>query len=412
MGVSSDHIEHNKANRVLLDGARRLGYSVKPVPQNTGGAKHYCGYCTMGCGSAEKQGPVVSFLPDAARAGAQFIEGFQAEKVLFEEEQCKKVAVGISGIWRSRDSNGGVSGRDITVRNVTIKAKRVIVSCGTLQSPLLLLRSGLKNPQIGRNLHLHTATIIGAIFPEEVRPWEGSILTTVISSLEDLDGHGHGVKIEATTMLPSMFLPLIPWTSGPEFKLRCSELKNTTGFVIIARDRDTGRVYPDPVDGSCRVAYTPSAFDRKSSLEGVIATAKICYVAGAQEIFTTTAGVSRFTRDPLPSSPLADSEDPDPEGINNASFQSWLADVRKKGLPSPEATMCCAHQMSTCRMGSSEKNSVVDAKGKVWGVEGLYVADASVFPSASGVNPMVTNMAISDWLSRGIARGLKGDGEK
>ena len=405
MGVSTDHIEHNKSNLVLLDGALKLGYSVKPVPQNTGGAKHYCGYCTLGCGSAEKQGPVVSFLPDAARAGAQFIEGFQAEQVLFEEEQGRKVAVGVSGIWRSRDSDGGVSGPSLIVRQVIIKAKRVIVSGGSLQSPLLLLRSGLSNPQIGRNLHLHPAIVVGATFCEEVRPWEGGILTTVVDSLQDLDGHGHGVKIEATTMLPSTFLPLVPWTSGPEFKLRCSELKNTIGLVIIARDRDTGRVYPDPVDGRCRIAYTPSAFDRRNALEGVIATAKICYVAGAKEIFTAIAGVSRFTRDSV-----SEPEDADSEGINNAPFQAWLAEIRRKGLSSPDASFACAHQMGSCRMGSSERNSVVDAKGKVWGVEGLYVADASVFPSASGVNPMVTNMAISDWLSRGIARGLKSEG--
>ncbi len=66
--------------------------------------------------------------------------------------------------------------------------------------------------------------------------------------------------------------------------------------------------------------------------------------------------------------------------------------------------------MGTCRMGSNVKHSVVDPNGKVWGAEGLYVADASVFPSASGVNPMVTNMAISDWISRGVARELRREG--
>ncbi|KAL9116853.1 MAG: hypothetical protein Q9187_006616 [Circinaria calcarea] len=155
MGVSTEHIEHNKTNRVLLEGARKLGYSVKAVPQNTGGAKHYCGYCSLGCGSAEKQGPVVSFLPDAGKAGAKFIEGFEVDRILFEETKQSKIAVGVKGLWKSRDSNRGVSGSDRTAREVIIKAKRVIVSCGTLQSPLLLLRSSLKNPQIGRNLHLH-----------------------------------------------------------------------------------------------------------------------------------------------------------------------------------------------------------------------------------------------------------------
>ena len=155
MGVSPDHIEHNPSNHALLEGARRLGYSAKPVPQNTGGNKHFCGYCTLGCGSAEKHGPVVSFLPDADRAGAKFIEGFDAEKILFDSRGGKKVVTGLKGQWTSRDSNGGIGGSDRITRDVTIKAKRVIVSAGSLQSPLLLLRSGLTNPQIGRNLHLH-----------------------------------------------------------------------------------------------------------------------------------------------------------------------------------------------------------------------------------------------------------------
>ena len=155
MGVSVQHIEHNKANRILLEGSRKLGYSAKVVPQNTGGTTHYCGYCTTGCPSGEKQGPVVSFLPDAERSGAKFIEGFQAEEVMFEDITGERLATGVKGIWRSRDSHGGVSGHDRTSRRVVIKAKRVIVSAGTLQTPLLLMRSGLKNPQIGRNLHLH-----------------------------------------------------------------------------------------------------------------------------------------------------------------------------------------------------------------------------------------------------------------
>ena len=174
------------------------------------------------------------------------------------------------------------------------------------------------------------------------------------------------------------------------------------GFVSIARDRDTGRVYPDPVDGKCRISYTPSTFDRQHALEGVLALAKICYVAGATKVFTSTAGNPAFVK--TARSPSSEEDDP---GINDPRFQNWLAEVKKKGLPNPEATFASAHQMGTCRMGTSERKSVVDPRGKVWGVEGLYVADASVFPSASGVNPMITNMAISDWISRGIGRELR-----
>lgn len=146
MGVSTDYIQHNHGNQVLLEGGRKLGLNVKAVPQNTGGHEHNCGHCTLGCGTAQKQGPMVTWLPDAAKAGAKFVEGFKIERVLFEEEGGIKKAVGVKGVWTSRNAKGGVDGpiEERTVREVIVKAKKVIVSCGTLWSPIVLHHSGLK----------------------------------------------------------------------------------------------------------------------------------------------------------------------------------------------------------------------------------------------------------------------------
>tara|TARA_R110002003_G_scaffold1489_9_gene23134 strand:+ start:4241 stop:5881 length:1641 start_codon:yes stop_codon:yes gene_type:complete len=398
MGVSTDYIQHNPGNAHLLEGARKLGWSHKAVPQNTGGKQHLCGHCTFGCGSCEKQGPVVSFLPDAAQAGATFIEGFHAEKIIFSKQGGKKVATGVMGTWKSRDVNGGVVGDPVTTRKVLIKAKRIIVSAGTMQSPLLLLRSGLTNPQIGRNLYVHPVTVMGAIHQEDISPWEGGILTSVVSEFENLDHKGHGVKLEATNMIPSSWLIWLDWKGGLQYKLDVARMKHMVGYISIARDRDTGRVYPDPIDGRVRFQYSPSKFDKRHIMEGLLALAKIQYVQGASEIFTVIPGMRPFIRDPtMPQSG---------EGINDPDFQAWLDEIKTRGFPTPESVFVSAHQMGTCRMSAEEKGGVVDPQGKVWGTEGLYVADASVFPSASGVNPMVTNMAISDWISRGVAKGL------
>jgi choline dehydrogenase-like flavoprotein len=146
MGVSTDHIRHNHGNKVILEGARKLGYHAESVPQNTGGAEHYCGHCTLGCGAAQKQGPVVSWLPDAARAGAKFMEGFQVDHVLFDESTGRKKAVGVKGVWVSRNSKGSLDGSlsDRTVREVIIRAKKVVLSSGSLWSPIILLKSGVK----------------------------------------------------------------------------------------------------------------------------------------------------------------------------------------------------------------------------------------------------------------------------
>jgi hypothetical protein len=155
MGVNTERICHNRQNNIILEGARKLGYAAKPVPQNTGNKEHYCGYCTFGCHSTGKNGPTVTWLADAARAGATFVEGFYANRVSFTEVDGKRIASGVEGTWTSRDSYLGLSGEGATRRKLVLKAKKVIVSCGTLQSPLLLLRSGLNNSQIGRNLYLH-----------------------------------------------------------------------------------------------------------------------------------------------------------------------------------------------------------------------------------------------------------------
>ena len=67
MGVTSD-FQHNRQNNVILEGARKLGYAAKSVPQNTGHGEHYCGYCTLGCASGGKKGPIETWLADAAKA--------------------------------------------------------------------------------------------------------------------------------------------------------------------------------------------------------------------------------------------------------------------------------------------------------------------------------------------------------
>lgn len=240
------------------------------------------------------------------------------------------------------------------------------------------------------------------MFDEDIRPWEGACLTTVVNQFENLDGRGHGPKIEATCMLPGVFLAAFPWKDGLQYKMWVSKMRHMTGFITLTRERDAGRVYPDPVDGRLRIDYTVSAFDRNHMVEGLIGAAKIAYICGAKEFHTTYADMPPFIRP----STVTDLE-ADGEGVNNAALQAWIKELRRRAPLNPErGVFASAHQMGTCRMGNSPKKSVVDPDGQVWGTRGLYVVDASVFPSASGVNPMVTNMAISDWTSRNIARGL------
>ncbi|CAD0108226.1 unnamed protein product [Aureobasidium uvarum] len=419
MGVGTRGIKHNPGNQMLLDGAQKLGMRAKPVPQNTAGEAHQCGYCTLGCGSCGKKGPTESWLPDAARHGAKFTEGFQCEKVIYAKDKTqdgKKIAIGAQGVWTSRDESGGVSGK-VYRRPVTIYARRaVVVAAGALGGTALLLeRSGIQNPHLGKHLKLHPVNTLFGVFDKDIMPWEGGILTSVVNEYENIDSTGYGCKLECVTMLPSLVLPLMQWNSGLEWKVHAAKFKRMAGWISLARDKGEGEVYADPEDKyRVRVKYDTSKSDQKNIAVGLVALAKIAFVEGAREIHVGVAGVPPFIRRESVktySSAIDASQTGEDAGvtasINDPEFMKWLSRLELftvNGLPG-DAGQVSAHQMGTARMGSSPTNSVVDSRGAVWKTQSLYVADTSVFPGASGVNPMITGMAIA----RGIARGIVED---
>ena len=138
---------------------------------------------------------------------------------------------------------------------------------------------------------------------------------------------------------------------GLDYKTQALKLRHTNGFISIARDRDPGRVYPDPVSGGPRFEYSPSAFDRAHIMEGLVALAKICYVTGATEIQASIQGLKPFIRD-------ASSEEED-QGVTNPRFQAWLEEMKQIGNKPPTGIFACAHQMGSNRMSVLPSDGVV-----------------------------------------------------
>ena len=199
----------------------------------------------------------------------------------------------------------------------------------------------------------------------------------------------------------------LPWKSGIDFKLAALKARHSVGYIALARDRDPGSVSIDPATGKPLIHYTVSPFDAGHILEGIVGLAKITYVTGAREISPFVPGVEPFV------CPVAEEEGESSErSVNDPKFINWLATLKGATLTPPFPPFTSAHQMGTCRMSSHAGGGVVDSKGQVWGTKGLYVADASVFPSASGVNPMVTVMAIADGIARGMVAELEKEKEK
>jgi len=215
-------------------------------------------------------------------------------------------------------------------------------------------------------------------------------MTAVSSVRENWDGTHHGVKIEVIHSMPGgQAASFQAWESSIAHKTRMIEYQHTMTLIAIARDRGSGRIVLDR-ENKPRMEYTIDSYDANSLTLGTVASAEIHLIAGAARIATTQVDVEDY----LPA--------PGHKYLADPAWKEWVAKVEKAGTHPGRCAIGSAHQMGSNQMGSKPSTSVVDGRGRVWGTEGLYVADASVFPTASGVNPMITNMSLSHSIAQFI----------
>ncbi|KAF8033450.1 hypothetical protein BT93_D2150 [Corymbia citriodora subsp. variegata] len=388
MGVQSAISEEGFNNAVLRKGCHELGYPVSNIPRNSP-PDHYCGWCCMGCKDGKKQGTAETWLVDLVESGnGAILPGCEAIKVLHTRQ---------SG--RERDTATGVAFefKHNGVKEVCIiESKVTIVACGALGTPVLLKRSGLENPNIGKNLHLHPVAMAWGYFPDtetadlwpekEKKSYEGGIMTAMSTVVGDFDRSGYGAVIQTPALHPGMFSILMPWTSSLDMKERMTKFSRTAHLFALARDKGSGTA-----TSSTSISYKMDDIDEQNLQKGLEKVLRILAAAGAEEIGTHHKGGKTLN-------------------VKQASYHEFERFVKEesarpiKGLSTP---ICSAHQMGSCRMGPNPRSSAVNPMGETWEMEGLYVADTSVFPTALGVNPMVTVQAIAYCTAQSVLEALK-----
>ena len=76
--------------------------------------------------------------------------------------------------------------------------------------------------------------------------------------------------------------------------------------------------------------------------------------------------------------------------------------VQLKNKKISDFTLYAAHPMGTCRMGLDPTKSVIRPNGETHKIKGLFISDASVFPSSLGVNPQLSTMVVSTRIAQQI----------
>lgn len=347
----------SRSTSLFAQGAEKLGYSLKPTLRNTKGCEG-CGRCNFGCPHEAKLSVDLSYLPRAMAAGAQVWSDCLVTRIVHVNGRARGV--------KGRLLNGP---RRTKKGRFEVRAKVVVSSCGGLHTPLLLKSSGLAgfDSQIGRNLTLHPGFRVFASFDEEVRGWKGAMQSAFSDHFED-----------ERVMLISIFIPAsliaaqLPG-AGPSNRRRLEGLGNFAIFGAMVHDDGPGTVRRG-IGREPLVTYRMSKRDKQAMYRGIRLLAETFFAAGAQQVYLPVLGSEPVDADGLSRFPL---EEVSPTKIESGS----------------------QHPLGSCRMGTSAAWSGVDANGRLWGTDNVYVADGSVIPSSLGVNPQLTIMAMATRIS-------------
>lgn len=374
LSVNGDHNTASARDAVLERGLRALGWHVDAMPRNVVGCDMGtdCGRCGYGCRLGAKQSAAKTWLADAEAAGARLVVGTDVRTIDVRQGR----AVGVRGTTAAGHA-------------VTVRARAVVVAAGAVQTPALLRRSGFGDPAIGRYLRLHPATAVWGVFDEEIRPWEGGMQTRYSREHSDLDGHGHGVIYETGPGNPAALQGFLNWRGGAAHLAVLGQLGHTAGIGIITRDRDHGEVKVAR-DGEPVPHYRLSEHDAGHLHTGVGGAARILAAAGARRIFS------------------AHQAGPSYEPQRRGSHEDFIAACARAGYRPGRCAIAALHIMGTARMGGSRDLSATDPDGATWEVPNVVVADASCFPTSSGVNPMISIEAIAYMNAARLADRLGG----
>lgn len=358
----------SRSTELFAEGAERLGVPVLPLRRNTKNCDG-CGRCNFGCPHGAKMSVDISYLPRAVAAGADIYTECLVDRVTMKGNR----AVGVEGHLMS-----GPVGRPRG--KLRVRAKRVVVACGGMHSPLVLRASGLAHvgSHIGRHLTLHPGFRVYARFDEEVRGWQGALQSAYVEAFEE-----QGVTLVSLFVPGSVIAATMPF-AGPRHAELTAQIPHIAMFGVLVHDDGGGSIHRNPFGREPISLYRCSKRDHARIRLGIHKVADIFLAAGAREVFLPILGSS---------------------GLSPDAYQKLDLDR----IPSSRLEAASQHPLGTCRMSAHASDGVVDPWGRVWDAEGLYVADGSILPSSLGVNPQLTVMMAATRIAWRLSDELSGD---
>jgi choline dehydrogenase-like flavoprotein len=364
LGVNDRCSALNGPHQRLKEGCERLGYGFKLITRNSDPDRYdpeNAGYLGFGDQSGAKLGTLKTYLQDAHDQGAEFVVRCRAERIVADGGR----AAGVEGTYLDPEGRRA---------RVVVRAPQVAVACGSIESPALLLRSGIGGPAVGDYLRLHPATAMLGLHDSDQRSWWGAPQAGLSDEFARLDD-GYGFLLECPATGVGISASALPWHSGRRHKELMAGFGRSAAMLVLVRDRGHGRVTIDR-DGNAVTHYRMSdERDLRMFRRALVELVRVQEAAGAQQIVTFGRKAPIWRR-----------------GEDLDEFERAIHDTP---LDPYEHSIFSAHQMGSCRMGADPATSVAGPWGELHDTKGVWIGDASAFPTASGTNPMITIMALA-----------------
>jgi choline dehydrogenase-like flavoprotein len=356
----------NGPHQRMAEGAAGLGWSTHTVVRNVDPAKHdpaLAGYTQFGDPSGAKQSTLVTYLQDAVDAGTTVLVHTRADQV------CRNADGRASGVAATyTDPASGATA------HVTVNAPTVVVACGALETPALLLRSGIGGPAVGKNLYLHPSIGVFGVYDDDQQAWWGPPQALVMDEFRDL-GDGYGILVEGSQYYTGVFAFQLARKDGKDAKEAMAKLGRMSDLLVITRDHAGGEVTLDDAGEAVHTYAVTDPRDEAQLRKSYRVLAELHLAAGAQELYLNTPSAPVYRR--------------------GEDLEAWFAALDAMHLGAGGIAMGSAHQMGTARMGTDPATSVCGPTGELHDVPGVWIGDTSAFPTPSGANPMLTCMALA-----------------
>lgn len=374
LGIAKVLLEDTNANnRSIYEGCKKLGWQVDTTSRNVRGCLR-TGYCGLGCPVDAKQSAALTYLPDAVAAGAEVYANCRVQKLEFSGRRATAAV--------ARVLQPGT--QEETGRTVRVEPRVLVVSGGALNSPALLLRSGLTHGPVGKYTWLHPVVAMGAFYREPVEGFYGAPQSVASHHFARREGAA-GFFIEAAPVHPMLASIAMPGFGGP-LRARMGLLSHVAASIALMIDgfdsSESGGTVTLREGGGPRLDYPFTDRAYECFRAGMKALAQIHLANGAREVVSFHAKPLHFTA------------------------EKDLALIDEAPLGPNLFAAFTAHQMGGCRMGADPGNAVVNPELRHHALDNLFVVDGSVFPTSLGVNPMESIYGLASWASDHVRAAL------